>query len=138
MQGSRSDHRTTYRELDRRSNQLAHLLIELRVVPDAVLAVGMPCSPEWVLAVWAVAKAGAGWLSVDPAQPYERNRFVCADSGVRLGITLERYVDELPFEDMFWVILDDRAVTGRIRRYPETGFGITKRPFALFGHSNLS
>ncbi|MFE5285180.1 AMP-binding protein [Nocardia sp. NPDC056611] len=51
MQGSRSDRRTTYRDLDRRSNQLAHLLIELRVVPDAVLAVGMPCSPEWVLAV---------------------------------------------------------------------------------------
>lgn len=128
------DRRITYRDLDHRSNRLAHLLIELGVVPDAVLAIGMPRSLEWVLAVWAIAKAGAGCLSVDPADPYERNRFVCADSGVRLGITLDRYVEGLPFEDMYWVVLDDRAVTGRIRRYPDTGVGDADRHAPLRPH----
>ncbi|MFE2954814.1 AMP-binding protein [Nocardia tengchongensis] len=128
------DRRITYHDLDLRSNQLAHLLIELGVVPDAVLAIGMPRSLERVLAAWAITKAGAGCVSVDPTHPYERNRFVCADSGVRLGITLERYVDELPFEDMYWVALDDRAVSGRIRQYSEAGVADTDRHAPLRPH----
>ena len=51
--------RWTYAELDERSNRLARLLIARGVGPEDVVAVGIPRSPESVLAMWAVTKTGA-------------------------------------------------------------------------------
>ena len=63
--------RVTYRELDERSNRLAHRLIRDGVAPGSMVAVGVPRSLEWVQAVWAVAKTGAAFLSLDPAHPID-------------------------------------------------------------------
>ncbi|WP_303627721.1 non-ribosomal peptide synthetase, partial [Nocardia otitidiscaviarum] len=100
-------HRTlTYRELDRHSNRLAHYLIGQGVGPESVIAIGLPRSPEWVLAVWAIAKAGAAFLSLDPGHPLDRNRFVCTDSAVRIGITTEGHAAALPRDGVAWLVLD--------------------------------
>ncbi|WP_040813125.1 non-ribosomal peptide synthetase, partial [Nocardia concava] len=101
------DRRVTYRELDERSNRLAHRLIRDGLVPESMVAVGVPRSLEWVLAVWAVAKTGAAFVSLDPAHPIDRNRFMCSDSGVRVGITTGQHIAALPEEGMSWLVLDD-------------------------------
>ncbi|MGH9125109.1 MAG: AMP-binding protein [Acidimicrobiales bacterium] len=65
----------TYRELDRRAAALAaHLPGD---VPIAVLA---ERSPEMVVALLAVLKAGAACLPLDPLSPPERLRYLLADS----------------------------------------------------------
>ncbi|WP_281278342.1 non-ribosomal peptide synthetase [Nocardia tenerifensis] len=71
--------RLVYRELDRWSNRYARLLIEHGAGPETVVAIATPRSAAWVRAVWAVAKTGAAFVSVDPAQLWERNRFVLTD-----------------------------------------------------------
>ncbi|WP_225732717.1 non-ribosomal peptide synthetase, partial [Nocardia sp. JCM 34519] len=114
------DRRISYRELDEQSNRLAHFLIGCGARPESILAIALPRSLEWVLAVWAVSKTGAGFLSIDPAHPLDRNQFMCADSGVRAGITLDRYAATLPVDGLSWQIIDDPAVASRIRRCPKT------------------
>lgn len=91
-----ADVRITYRELEQRSNRLARFLIGRGAGPETVVAVGLPRSADWVAAVWAIAKTGAAFVSVDPAHPAERNRFVCTDSGARCVLTRGEFELEVP------------------------------------------
>ncbi|AMW13850.1 hypothetical protein A4E84_32730 [Streptomyces qaidamensis] len=70
----------TYRELDTRANRLARYLIGRGVGPESRVALAMPRSERWVVALLAVLKAGAAWLPVAPDQPAERTAFMLADS----------------------------------------------------------
>ncbi|OQS20503.1 hypothetical protein B0T44_09450, partial [Nocardia donostiensis] len=56
------DDEIAYQELDRRSSQLARLLIERQVGPGDIVAVTLPRSTDAVVAAWAVQKAGAACL----------------------------------------------------------------------------
>ncbi|QIS21062.1 amino acid adenylation domain-containing protein [Nocardia terpenica] len=69
----------TYRDLDERSNRYARALIECGAGPEAVVAIAIPRSAAWMHAVWAVAKTGAAFVSIDPSHPDERNRFIRTD-----------------------------------------------------------
>ncbi|MFJ4656752.1 AMP-binding protein [Nocardia sp. NPDC088792] len=86
----------TYRELAARVNRLARKLIERGIGPEDVVAVAMPRSPEWVVAVCAVAHAGAAFLSVDPDAPAGRLLCVLADSDAAVGITTAEWRPALP------------------------------------------
>ncbi len=59
----------TYRELDERSTALARKLIATGVGPDDRVAVLLPRSAASVIALWAVAKAGAAYTPIDPGTP---------------------------------------------------------------------
>ncbi|WP_245568466.1 non-ribosomal peptide synthetase, partial [Nocardia concava] len=107
------DWRISYRELEERSNRLARFLIGQGAGPESVVAIGLSRSLEWVLAVWAITKTGAAFLTVDPAHPAERNAFVCADSAVRVGITTTRQAGALP-TDVSWLVLDDSELADAI------------------------
>ncbi|WP_272933399.1 non-ribosomal peptide synthetase [Streptomyces sp. PSAA01] len=64
----------TYRELDRRANQLAHWLIERGAGPETVVGVRVPRSVDLVVAIHAVVKAGAAYLPVGTDLPEDRVR----------------------------------------------------------------
>ncbi|WP_439678571.1 amino acid adenylation domain-containing protein [Embleya sp. MST-111070] len=74
----------TYRDLDARSDALAHELLRRGVRPESVVAVAVRRSPEFVVALLAVVKAGGVYLPIDPKLPRERIEFMTADSGARL------------------------------------------------------
>ncbi|WP_067646988.1 non-ribosomal peptide synthetase [Nocardia harenae] len=95
----------TYAELDERSNRVARALIARGVGPEDIVAVAMPRSPESVLAVWAIAKAGAAYLPIDPDHPAERVAHMIGDSGVLLGLTVAGVRDRLPGAAE-WLLLD--------------------------------
>ncbi|WP_455901355.1 non-ribosomal peptide synthase/polyketide synthase [Rhodococcus gordoniae] len=95
----------TYRELDETSSRLARMLIERGVGPEDIVAVAYPRSYEMVLSVWAIAKAGAAHLPVDPNYPIDRVRYMLADSGAAMGITGSEYREAMP-DDSDWVVLD--------------------------------
>ncbi|MGY4100638.1 amino acid adenylation domain-containing protein [Nocardia sp. R16R-3T] len=96
----------TYRELDERSNRLARVLIALGAGPENVVAVGIPRSLEFVLAIWATAKSGAALLALDPNQPAERITYMLADSGASIGLTATSVRAKLP-DGLDWSTLDD-------------------------------
>ncbi|WP_431887133.1 AMP-binding protein, partial [Micromonospora wenchangensis] len=69
----------TYRDLDTRANRLAHHLRAHGVGPDTLVAVCLRRSPELIVAVLAVARAGGAYLPLDPTHPTERLGHLLAD-----------------------------------------------------------
>ena len=78
----------TYRELDVRANQLAHLLIERGVTPGSLVAVCLDRTVDIPIALAAVLKAGAAYVPLDPSHPAERLRYTLSDAGVACTIPL--------------------------------------------------
>ncbi|WP_245744527.1 non-ribosomal peptide synthetase [Lentzea fradiae] len=89
----------SYRELDRRSNQLAHSLRANGVRPADVVAVRLPRSADLIVALLAVWKAGAAYLPIDPTHPAARIETLLADAGPRLVIDADVVADALGEQD---------------------------------------
>ncbi|RKH54663.1 amino acid adenylation domain-containing protein, partial [Corallococcus llansteffanensis] len=73
------DAHLTYRQLDERSNQLAHALVALGVGPDTPVALCLERSFELLVALFGVLKAGGAYVPLDPAYPRERLAFMLED-----------------------------------------------------------
>ncbi|MFC7185019.1 MupA/Atu3671 family FMN-dependent luciferase-like monooxygenase, partial [Kitasatospora paranensis] len=76
-----------YRELDRRAEELAVRLRAHGVRPDVTVGLYLDRSPDLVVALLAVLKAGGAYLPLDPGYPAERLAFMVADSGTRVILT---------------------------------------------------
>ncbi|MFE5283589.1 non-ribosomal peptide synthase/polyketide synthase [Nocardia sp. NPDC056611] len=107
----------TYAELDALSNRLARLLIERGLGPEQLVAVSLPRSIEYIVAVWAIAKTGAAWVPVDPAFPADRIEYIVRDAGAVLGLTVASVRDALP-GTLPWLLLDDAEFTSARTAFP--------------------
>ncbi len=88
--------RLSYREIEERANQLAHHLIRLGVGPEVTVGLCCERSPDLVVGLLAVLKAGGSYLPLDPAYPPERLRAMQDDSGTSLVLTQERFDTDRP------------------------------------------
>jgi amino acid adenylation domain-containing protein len=77
----------SYAELNARANRLARHLRGLGVGPDARVAICVERSPEMVVVVLGVLKAGGAWVPLDPGYPAERLRYMLLDSAPRVVLT---------------------------------------------------
>ncbi|MCP4540461.1 MAG: amino acid adenylation domain-containing protein, partial [Chloroflexi bacterium] len=146
------DQYLTYRELDRRANQLAHYLRKLGVEPEVSVAVCMERSLEMVVGVLGILKAGGAYVPLDPTYPQERLAFMLADSQAPVVLTQDRLVERLPEHEARVVCLDVEwsSIAGKSVDDPVTGVmadnlaytiytsGSTGRPKGvLVNHQNL-
>ena len=92
FQGSR----LCYRELDERTNRLAHHLQKLGVGPNTLVGVAMERSLEMVVALYGVLKAGGAYVPMDPEYPPERVAFMLEDAGAPVLLTQSRLASRLP------------------------------------------
>ncbi|WP_444543745.1 amino acid adenylation domain-containing protein, partial [Nocardia concava] len=106
-----------YAELDERSNRLARLLIARGIGPEDLVAVGIRRSVESVVAVWAVAKTGAGFVPVDPNYPADRVLHMITDSRAVLGLTVSDTRSVLPAA-VPWLELDTDEIASAAQGYP--------------------
>jgi amino acid adenylation domain-containing protein len=79
----------TYRELDRRANQLARQLQARGVRPESCVAIRVERSIELVISLLGVLKAGGAYVPLDPTYPQERLAFMLADSRAVVLITAQ-------------------------------------------------
>jgi amino acid adenylation domain-containing protein len=82
-----ADATVTYAELDARANAVAHALVARGIGPDRVVAVCLPRTPDLLVTLLGVLKAGAAYLPLDPADPAERRRRMLADARPALLVT---------------------------------------------------
>ena len=66
----------SYGEFDARVNRFARYLISVGVGPESLVALAMRRSVDLVVGMYAVAKAGGGYVPVDPDQPADRTAFI--------------------------------------------------------------
>ncbi|MCB9157381.1 MAG: amino acid adenylation domain-containing protein, partial [Caldilineaceae bacterium] len=77
----------SYRELNERSNQLAHYLQAMGVGPETVVGVFVERSLDMVVGLLGILKAGGAYLPLDPNFPAERLAFMVADAAVQTILT---------------------------------------------------
>ncbi|MGH8727038.1 MAG: amino acid adenylation domain-containing protein [Burkholderiales bacterium] len=86
----------TYRELNRRANQIAHHLQRSGVVPETVVGIYLERSLEMLVSLLGVLKAGAAYLPLDPSYPGGRLAFMLNDADVRFLLSTEAFLGNLP------------------------------------------
>ena len=77
----------TYNQLNIKVNQLAHHLQSLGVKPETPVGIYLQRSPEAIISILAILKAGGIYVPLDPAYPQERLSFMLEDAGVSVLIT---------------------------------------------------
>ena len=88
----------SYRQLNVQANRLAHHLIGLGVGPETLVAIALGRSPDMVVSVLAVHKAGGAYLPLDPDYPEARLAAMVADAAPQLIITAGLPVAGLPLD----------------------------------------
>jgi len=96
----------TYRELNRRANQLAHHLKNLGVKPEIPVGILVDRSLEMVVGLLGILKAGGAYVPLDPAYPPERLVFMLEDASVAVLLTQALLVESLPKHQGRIVCLD--------------------------------
>ena len=81
----------TYVELNQRSNHLAHYLISLGIGPEKIVGICVNRSPEMIIAMVAVLKAGGAYLPLDPTYPPERLDYMLSDAQVTVLLTQSKF-----------------------------------------------
>ncbi len=81
----------SYRELDRRANQLAHYLQSRDVHPEVIVGLCLEQSIEMMVALLGILKAGGAYLPLDPAYPSERLNLLLEDAQVRILLTQQSF-----------------------------------------------
>nr|WBO76218.1 amino acid adenylation domain-containing protein [Streptomyces sp. SBE_14.2] len=88
----------THAELHTRADRLARRLRHQGAAPETLVAVSLPRSPRLVVALLAVAKAGAAYLPLDPGHPPARTARILADASPAVLLTKScvRGVEDTP------------------------------------------
>ena len=93
----------TYKELNKKANQLAHRLRTRGVKPNTTAAVMVERSPEMIVGILAVLKAGGTYLPIDPGTPGERIMTMLNDSQARLLLTEKPIMHEYSYTTLMGV-----------------------------------
>jgi amino acid adenylation domain-containing protein len=96
----------TYNELNCRANQLAHYLQSLGVKPDELVGICVERSLEMIVGLLGILKAGGAYVPLDPEYPQERFSFMLEDSQVKVLLTQEHLVEQLPRYEANLLILE--------------------------------
>lgn len=96
----------TYRELNRKANQLASYLRKRGVGPEVLVGVCVERSLEMVVALLGIMKAGGAYVPLDPAYPLERLRFMLENANARLLLTQESLLKVVPESAAQLICLD--------------------------------
>jgi amino acid adenylation domain-containing protein len=87
----------TYKELNEKSNRLAHVLQAKGVKPGTIVALMMDNSLDLIIAVLGILKAGAGYLPIGPAYPFKRVLTLLKDSNAPVLLTREDLIEDFSY-----------------------------------------
>ncbi|HEV7919902.1 MAG TPA: amino acid adenylation domain-containing protein [Thermoanaerobaculia bacterium] len=97
----------TFAELNAKANRLAHYLLEQGLGQTARVGLYAERSPEVLIGMLAILKAGAAYVPFEPSNTADRLRHVIANGGIEVVLTQSKLVDKLPVAGLDVVTIDD-------------------------------
>ena len=88
--------RFSYRELDRRSNQVAQFLRRHGIRHEDRVGIFMARSANMIISILGTLKAGGAYVPIDPDYPAERLKFIAEDTQVHCVLTEHAVTAKLP------------------------------------------
>ena len=143
----------TYSQLNTSANRLAHYLRSKGVGPDVLVGLYLDRTPDLIVAMLAILKAGAAYLPIDLSYPAERIALILEDADTPVVITQSSVAGSLPKTGAevlcvdqkadAWAALSaenlDSAVTPENLIYSIFTSGSTGRPKGvLISHANVA
>lgn len=100
------DRQLTYTQLQTRANQLAHYLRAHGVGPETLVGICLERSPEMVIGLLGILKAGAAYVPLDPSYPQERLKLMIEEAGIRVVLTAQRFREIVSLDRVKSISLD--------------------------------
>ena len=98
----------TYRQLDEKSNQLAHYLKSRGVKREELVPVCIERSVDLIVAILGVLKAGGAYVPLDPEYPTGRIQFILQDTASNLVLCNRNCMNNLgSLENQLVVVMDE-------------------------------
>ncbi|HEY0095678.1 MAG TPA: AMP-binding protein, partial [Archangium sp.] len=123
--------RLTYAELDARANQLAHHLRGLGVRAESRVVLCLERSPELIVSMLGVLKAGGVYVPVDPAWPEARLQLLLEDCGAAAVLVQSRTSAWLEGRAVPRVVFDAPADLEALSQAPRTAPEVEVHPGQL-------
>lgn len=86
----------TYQELNNQANKLAVFLCELGVKQGDFVGIFQPRSPDFLISILAILKAGAAYVPLDCTYPTERIKYMLNNSEVKILLTQSSLLNIFP------------------------------------------
>ena len=91
------DKELTYRELNKKSNQLARVLREKGVKEETIVGIMVERSLEMIIGIMAILKAGGAYLPIDSTFPVNRINYMLDDSNVNILLTQNKFKNNFKY-----------------------------------------
>ncbi|HKX28230.1 MAG TPA: amino acid adenylation domain-containing protein, partial [Blastocatellia bacterium] len=96
----------SYRELNRRANQVGNYLRRKGIGREDLVGVCADRSLETAIALLGILKAGAAYVPIDSRYPAERVRYILKDASVRLLLTRGRMAERIENPELTAEVID--------------------------------
>ncbi|MCK8495658.1 amino acid adenylation domain-containing protein [Spirosoma sp. RP8] len=111
-------HSLDYQTLHQKADQAARAMQAGGLNVGDVVGVVLDRSPELVIALLAILKAGAAYVPIDPTYPQDRIAFMLSDSSAGLLITSKKYAGRLEHQAKE-VLIESLLATYKESSHPE-------------------
>ncbi|OAD21768.1 pyoverdine sidechain peptide synthetase II, D-Asp-L-Thr component [Candidatus Thiomargarita nelsonii] len=123
----------SYRELNRKANQLAHYLLPFKNGnhDDFLIAIAVERSLEMVIGLLAILKAGGAYVPIDPSYPPDRIRYLLSDSAAPLLLTQSHLKAQLEPKCVV-VCLDEVDVASQSSENPALRIQVSDLAYVIY------
>ncbi|MCU9591018.1 bacillomycin D non-ribosomal peptide synthetase BamC [Bacillus velezensis] len=105
------DKKLTYCVVNERANQLARTLVAKGLQAEDLVGIMAERSPEMVIGILAILKAGGVYVPIDPDYPKERIHYMLEDSNVSILLLQHHLLEDTDYQS-HTVFLDDPSSYG--------------------------
>ena len=136
------DEKLSYKELNKKSNQLAHLIRakykkqnKKDLKPDSLIGLCVERSLDMIIGILGILKAGAAYVPLDPDYPQDRLEYMIEDSHEGLIITQkdivarDGFLDKLHHDEL--LVIDSEEVKSNLKKQSDANLEKISGPDSL-------
>ncbi|TKK67990.1 amino acid adenylation domain-containing protein [Ilyomonas limi] len=120
----------TYKAINEYANQLAHYLRSKGVTAEALVPICIERSPQMIIGILGILKAGGTYVPVDPDYPAERIQFMLEDTKAAIAVSSSTTKSRLQYSGSMDIIELDEELSV-IRQQPATNITIRSKAHQL-------